>query len=304
MASRIQFRRGTAAEWSTANPILAEGELGVELDTSKCKVGDGVLNWNSLLYAIGATGPAGANGTNGSNGTNGTNGTNGVDGAPGPIGPMGGTATVISRLNLVGPLAPITGTSRWYPSSTVTINRLSINVGVASTSTIVAGVMKNGQLLQTITLQPNTYRSIAITGLTYTLSVNDYLTVDIVSALGGANLTLVMEYTPFTSTVLFTSRMNYIGIISPTIGTSRWYAGRMATLTQVQCTIGIPSTSPVYVNILLNGTVILNLSIDANLYTSPVLSNINIALVETDYLTADIITASNGRDLSIALSYL
>lgn len=304
MASRIQFRRGTAVEWSTANPILAEGELGVELDTSKCKVGDGILNWNSLLYAIGATGPAGANGINGTNGVDGIDGINGADGAPGPIGPVGGTATVISRLNLIGPLTPITGTSRWYPSSTIMINSLSINVGVSSTSTIQVGVRKNGQLLQTITLQPNTYRSIISAGLSYTLSVNDYLTVDVISASGGSNLTLVMEYTPYTSTVLFTSRMNYIGILSPTIGTSRWYAGRVATITQVRCTVGTPSSSSIYVDILLNGLVILNLSIDADSYISPVLSNINIVLTPSDYLTADIINASNGRDLSVAISYL
>jgi len=50
MAVRIQFRRGTAAEWSTSNPILAAGELGYEIDTASFKLGDGTLSWDSLAY--------------------------------------------------------------------------------------------------------------------------------------------------------------------------------------------------------------------------------------------------------------
>ena len=53
MAVIIQIRRGTAAEWVTANPVLAQGELGVELDTLKFKVGNGITAWNSLAYATG-----------------------------------------------------------------------------------------------------------------------------------------------------------------------------------------------------------------------------------------------------------
>src|ERR1051325_7259454 len=48
---RIQLRHGTAAAWTAANPTLAEGEVGVEIDTSLKKVGDGGTPWNSLGYA-------------------------------------------------------------------------------------------------------------------------------------------------------------------------------------------------------------------------------------------------------------
>ena len=51
MAVRIQFRRGTAAEWTSANPTLAPGELGYETDTAKFKLGDGSTAWASLDYA-------------------------------------------------------------------------------------------------------------------------------------------------------------------------------------------------------------------------------------------------------------
>lgn len=51
MAFQIQLRRGTASAWSTVNPILVEGEVGLESDTNKMKVGNGSTAWNSLSYA-------------------------------------------------------------------------------------------------------------------------------------------------------------------------------------------------------------------------------------------------------------
>lgn len=46
--SKIQVRRGTAAQWTAANPILASGEIGFETDTGKIKVGNGSAAWGSL----------------------------------------------------------------------------------------------------------------------------------------------------------------------------------------------------------------------------------------------------------------
>jgi hypothetical protein len=50
MAINIQLRRGTASEWTAANPTLAVAELGVETDTAKFKLGDGATAWTSLGY--------------------------------------------------------------------------------------------------------------------------------------------------------------------------------------------------------------------------------------------------------------
>lgn len=56
----IQLRRGTASEWSTANPVLDEGEPGLELGvTDKVKYGDGTTPWNDLDYATGGGGGGG-----------------------------------------------------------------------------------------------------------------------------------------------------------------------------------------------------------------------------------------------------
>ena len=60
MASKIQIRRGTAAQWTAANPILIIGELGFETDTNLIKAGDGTTAWTGLGYFTGTPGVAAA----------------------------------------------------------------------------------------------------------------------------------------------------------------------------------------------------------------------------------------------------
>jgi len=50
--TRMQQRRGTAEQWTIIDPVLAEGELGFESDTSQFKIGDGVNNWSNLTYFV------------------------------------------------------------------------------------------------------------------------------------------------------------------------------------------------------------------------------------------------------------
>ena len=63
----IQFRRDSPENWQSANPVLRQGEMGIELpgtvgengvETFKHKIGDGVRSWNSLPYASGPSGPS------------------------------------------------------------------------------------------------------------------------------------------------------------------------------------------------------------------------------------------------------
>ena len=50
--SKIQLRRDTAANWTSANPTLSSGELGYETDTGKFKIGNAAgTAWTSLSYA-------------------------------------------------------------------------------------------------------------------------------------------------------------------------------------------------------------------------------------------------------------
>jgi len=110
----FRLRQDVAADWTSINPVLLAGEPGVELDTGKMKVGDGITSWVTLPYYLtephiqelidgavieGVPGDSayevavdnGFVGTEvewlasleGTDGTNGTNGTNGAAGAAG-----------------------------------------------------------------------------------------------------------------------------------------------------------------------------------------------------------------------------
>lgn len=61
MFAKIRPRRSTATEWNIINPVLKEGEIGIECPDSgigtglcKFKIGDGETQWNSLPYAFDA----------------------------------------------------------------------------------------------------------------------------------------------------------------------------------------------------------------------------------------------------------
>lgn len=56
MANTIKHRRASSTAWTALNPVLAEGEVGVELSfdgtPQAVKVGDGTSAWNSLPYLV------------------------------------------------------------------------------------------------------------------------------------------------------------------------------------------------------------------------------------------------------------
>ena len=53
MANKIQLRRDTTANWNNVNPILADGEPGLDITTNQIKYGDGANAWVDLSYASG-----------------------------------------------------------------------------------------------------------------------------------------------------------------------------------------------------------------------------------------------------------
>lgn len=48
---RIQLRNDKAENWTTKNPVLLKGEMGVEIDTGKIKIGNGTDHWTTLKYS-------------------------------------------------------------------------------------------------------------------------------------------------------------------------------------------------------------------------------------------------------------
>jgi hypothetical protein len=57
LSALMKQRYDTAANWTAQNPTLLAGEIGIESDTKKWKVGTGSTAWTSLAYAIGGTYP-------------------------------------------------------------------------------------------------------------------------------------------------------------------------------------------------------------------------------------------------------
>ena len=55
--ARIRLRRDTEANWTASNPVLLNGEVGIETDTRNFKVGNGVSAWSALSYYIASSVP-------------------------------------------------------------------------------------------------------------------------------------------------------------------------------------------------------------------------------------------------------
>lgn len=94
---RVQHKRMTASEWADSSLILLDGEIGVESDTGRIKVGNGHDLYSALLYL---TGPKGDRGERGPEGPKGADGVlrfedltsqqrETLRGAQGPTGPAG-----------------------------------------------------------------------------------------------------------------------------------------------------------------------------------------------------------------------
>jgi hypothetical protein len=105
----IQLRRGTAAQWTSANPTLAAGEIGLETDTDKLKIGNGSTGWTSLAYSSGIQGVQGTLGPQGIQGSSGIQGAQGIQGRQGTLGLQGiqgrqGTIGIQGNLGIQGDL--------------------------------------------------------------------------------------------------------------------------------------------------------------------------------------------------------
>ena len=166
MADMIQIRRDTAANWTSANPTLAQGELGLETNTSKLKAGNGSTVWNSLGYLIDAGGYITETSTNTL-----TNKT--INYANNTLtGVVGVTATqTLTNKTLT---APVLGGNITFGSVVLTANGTEINYLDGVTSNIQAQINASGAgdvtLTGTQTLTNKTLTSPVLGGITTTAS--------------------------------------------------------------------------------------------------------------------------------------
>jgi len=165
--SRLLQRRGKAPQWAVANPVLESGELGIESDTKKLKLGDGRTAWNELAYVgglmpgekgeLGFAGPAGPMGPIGGVGPK------GESGDPGSFGPSGAVSTLSPieydsetfGLSLQMSQVQISENQVVYPtfsrSSSYTLQSSDANSFIGSLSSPLAvavpDVLQNGQMV-------------------------------------------------------------------------------------------------------------------------------------------------------------
>jgi len=100
---QFQLRRGLASEWYSANPALADGEIGLETDTRLYKIGDGTTRWRLLSYGtLAGSTPSIVNITTSTASTSTTTGALVVNGGVGIGGNLNVSGNIYSHGSLVG----------------------------------------------------------------------------------------------------------------------------------------------------------------------------------------------------------
>ena len=167
----MQQRRGTAAQWTAANPVLAAGEIGFETDTSKFKMGNGSSTWTALTYFANAAELAAI-----------------IDGAP-------------DLLNTLNELAASIGDD---PAFLTSMDTRLTNIGASLTSheqdaTNIHGITNASNLVYKVELEP----------LATTLALTDHIS-DTTNIHGIADTTLLATKS-YTDTAVTTGVSNHHG---------------------------------------------------------------------------------------------
>ena len=135
VVTQIQIRRGTAAQWTSANPTLASAEFGYETDTGKFKIGDGSTAWNSLGYKASGTVTSITAGTGLSGGTITGSGTIAIDTATTVD---VSTAQTLTNKTLTNPTVNNYTEGVVAIGTVTTSNTLSLTNGTVQTATLTA----------------------------------------------------------------------------------------------------------------------------------------------------------------------
>ena len=203
MASyRLAIRRDTAANWTSEDPTLAQGEFGYEADTGSLKIGDGATAWTALGYY---TSVAGANLDNLSD----VDTTGAVvgdvlkwDGSAWTPAADNDTDTIYTDVDYIekqyryeGALALSTGSVRLYVPSACTGADLKLHLGTTSTSgDVTVDYLLNGAVDTTATIAAGSTTT-DVTSAT-AIAEGDYVTIDITGAgSGAADLYISLSFT-------------------------------------------------------------------------------------------------------------
>jgi hypothetical protein len=135
VVTQVQVRRGTASQWTSANPTLASGEWGFESDTGKVKIGNGSSAWNSLGY----TGAGDIEGVTASTGLSG-----------------GGTSGTVSLSIDTAVTADLT-TAQTLTNKTLTDPKINLALNAQTGTTYTFALTDNGRLVTASNASAQTY---------------------------------------------------------------------------------------------------------------------------------------------------
>jgi hypothetical protein len=201
VVTQIQVRRGTAAQWTSANPTLASGEWGFESDTGKVKIGDGTTAWNSEPY-IGA-------------GT--------VTSVTAGTGLSGGTITGSGTIAIDSTVATLTGTQT-LTNKTLTDPKINLAFD-AETASYTAVLANNGQVVTMNNASPNTFSIPTNASVAFPIGTQ----INVLQI--GAGQTTIQAVTSGTTTIQSTGataaapklRVQYSAATCLKAGTDLWY---------------------------------------------------------------------------------
>jgi hypothetical protein len=204
VVTQVQIRRGTAAQWTSANPTLAAGEQGFETDTLKLKIGTGSTAWNSLAYvATGATGTV----------TSITAGT----------GLSGGTITSTGTIAIDSTVATLTDTQT-LTNKTLTDPKINLAFD-AETASYTAVLANNGQVVTMDNASANNFSIPTNASVAFPIGTQ----INVLQI--GAGQTTIQAVTSGTTTILSTGataaapklRVRYSAATCVKAGTDLWY---------------------------------------------------------------------------------
>jgi hypothetical protein len=204
VVTQVQIRRGTAAQWTSANPTLAAGEQGFETDTLKLKIGNGSTAWNSLAYV--ATGSVGT-----------------VTSITAGTGLSGGTITSTGTIAIDATVATLTGTQT-LTNKTLTDPKINLAFD-AETASYTAVLANNGQVVTMDNASANTFSIPTNASVAFPIGTQ----INVLQI--GAGQTTIQAVTSGTTTIQSTGataaapklRARYSAATCLKAGTDLWY---------------------------------------------------------------------------------